>query len=423
MPKPGKHASSCSHGSSGSSSSSSDGTHGCAPISKPKPTPPYFWASRPATTQPIQNTSQEAEWLFDSTRDARDFRLTAKQCNTAFPGLFTEIDKAVSYRKTIGNVTPSDLDLSWQEDGGVRALIYDQQLYIIEARFGSDFQITRSLAILHAIHRAIITSPEPVPNIEFSFAAEDFADPDHLGKTVWALSRTSDQPEKWIMSDFGYWSWSVDLVGAYQEIRDQIAETERAWEEKERKLVWRGWTKNNARRKELLRITSGKDWADVQEVRWATATKVFSGDEGKVLKASEICQYQFVIQTEGRSYSGRGKYLQNCNSVVFMRRPTWIEPHHAVLSSSGPSQNYVEIKDDFSDLESKVLELLADQEKAKRIAENSVRTFRDGALTPAAQACYWRELFRGWAGVSFVPEGWVAGARGKRRGVPFETWM
>ena len=126
--------------------------------------------------------------------------------------------------------------------------------------------------------------------------------------------------------------------------------------------------------------------------------------------------------TIGRSYSGRGKYLQNCNSVVFMSNRTWVEPQHSLLIASGPNQNFVEVQDDFSDLEKEITELVRDQDKAKRIAKNSVDTFRDRNLTPAAQVCYWRKLIRSWAKVSFVPERYEPGTR-KLRGVSFETYV
>lgn len=109
-----------------------------------------------------------------------------------------------------------------------------------------------------------------------------------------------------------------------------------------------------------------------------------------------------------------------------MHKRTWIEPHHALLVADGPKQNFVEVAEDFSDLEKKVTDLLADPARAKTIAQNGVDTFRDRYLTPASQACYWRELFRGWASVSFEPELWgVDKEDGRRtiRGVPFETFV
>jgi hypothetical protein len=126
----------------------------------------------------------------------------------------------------------------------------------------------------------------------------------------------------------------------------------------------------------------------------------------------------------GRSYSGRGKYLLNCESVTIMHKSEWIEPHQSVLVPSGPDQNFVQVERDFSDLESKIQQLLHDSQLAKTIAQNSAKTFRDRYLTPAAQACYWRQLIRSWAEVSFRPKPWVL-IDGKKqlRGVPFETFV
>lgn len=107
-----------------------------------------------------------------------------------------------------------------------------------------------------------------------------------------------------------------------------------------------------------------------------------------------------------------------------MHKSEWIEPHHSVLVRSGPNQNIVEVERDFSDLEEKMQELLNEPDRAKKIAENSARTFRDRYLSPAAQACYWRQLIHSWAAVSFQLEPWEM-VDGKRslRGIPFETFV
>jgi hypothetical protein len=72
-----------------------------------------------------------------------------------------------------------------------------------------------------------------------------------------------------------------------------------------------------------------------------------------------------------------------------------------------------------------MLDLLADPEKSKRIAQNGINTFRDRYLTPAAQNCYWRRMLRDWRKVSFEPKVWDRSENGrmKRRGVPFETFV
>lgn len=60
----------------------------------------------------------------------------------------------------------------------------------------------------------------------------------------------------------------------------------------------------------------------------------------------------------------------------------------------------MEVERDFSDLPKRMDELLKNPAKAERIANNSVETFRERYLTPAAEACYWRALWEGWAEVS-----------------------
>lgn len=74
----------------------------------------------------------------------------------------------------------------------------------------------------------------------------------------------------------------------------------------------------------------------------------------------------------------------------------YIQHHHYLLVPDGPHQNYIEVERDFNDLSEKMEPLLRDTKAAQRIADNSVRTFRERYLTKAAEACYWRSLFDGY---------------------------
>ena len=68
------------------------------------------------------------EWVFNSTRDAGNYGLSTEQCHAAFPGLFQELERAASYRKTVGRITLDDVDISWTKAGVVRAMIVEQQV-------------------------------------------------------------------------------------------------------------------------------------------------------------------------------------------------------------------------------------------------------------------------------------------------------
>ena len=232
------------------------------------------------------------------------------------------------------------------------------------------------------------------------------------------------------MPDFGYWSWPEPGVSSYSKFRRRVMAIDEGVREdggsigrldflsKRRELVWRGSLMPNPLREKLFELTQGKSWADVQAINWNDdRTKM-----KKLLKMEEFCKYAFLAHVEGRSYSGRMKYLLNCRSVLVSHRLDWIEAHHAALVPGGPEQNYVQTDRDWSNLEEEVMHLIDNPKLAERIAENSVRTFRDRYLTPAAEACYWRRLIKGWGSVSFEPQFYEDPEKTVWRGVPFESF-
>jgi hypothetical protein len=161
--------------------------------------------------------------------------------------------------------------------------------------------VGRALATLHQIDRAVATSPEPIPNIEFSFVVSDFPDTKHQHHTFWSLSRLAIDEETWLMPDFGYWSWPLDLVGNYEQIRAEIKVNEVVWEQKVPKALWRGAIKTNKVRGSLIKVSQGKSWADIHEVKWKNQTDVAAGSAELALSIVDHCGHQFLIHTEGLS--------------------------------------------------------------------------------------------------------------------------
>ncbi|KAL9078988.1 MAG: hypothetical protein Q9157_002087 [Trypethelium eluteriae] len=312
----------------------------------------------------------EADWSFDTARDGGDYGLSDSQCDAAFPQLYTELHRAVAYTHTGGNITVDDVDISWKEGGVVRAMIYNRELYIIEAKYNEgSLDIIRAFALLGSIHRAITAFDGPIPNIEFTFSVEDIANLEDPGKwPLWALARPHDKEEQWVMPDFGFWAWDTTLVGSYEQVRQGIAQQEPSILEKKPQAIWRGanLAQFNPIRQDLLDHTRDKEWADVHEVVWEKE--------------------------------------HNEQSNQFIKIREWVENYHHLLVAEGPHQNYVQVERDFSDLSEKIETLLDDPLQVELIANNSVATFRDRYLTPAAQACYWRRLFWAWRSVSFEPQ-------------------
>lgn len=376
---------------------------------------PDFYTSKPPS-------SFATAWEYP--RDAKKLTLSRHECDAAFPRLSTEVRRAIRDRN--GNkITLEELESIPKRNGYIRGMIYDQELYVLDTQ-GQIY--SRGIATLLDLHRAIITAPEPLPNIEFTFSTDDWLPP----AAQWAYARKADDRQTWLMPDFGFYSWPETKVGSYGEVQEKAIAMEDtalnpsgqawSWDVKYPKLVWRGATMGLPLRDAFVELTHNKTWADVTALDWHNKNST----DSDLKSMDEHCQYKFVAHTEGNSYSGRLKYLQNCRSVVVAHELDWIQHFSPLMSSSGPTQNFLQIKRDFSDMDEAMEKQLQDDDRAKQIADNSVKTFRERYTTPSAEACYWRDLIRGWSEVSFKPNAWEKDLETglmKRRGIPVESYV
>ena len=197
------------------------------------------------------------------------------------------------------------------------------------------------------------------------------------------------------------------------------AEPVYTWANKIPKAVWRGAKGFGPTRDALVRLAADRPWADIKNIQWDPAL-----GHADVLSMADHCKYKYTLQTEGNSYSGRLKYLQNCRSVLVSHKLEWRTHDMHLMRADGPEQNFVEVARDWSDLDAKMEWLLADDARAERIADHMARTFRDRYLSPAAEACYWRRLIRSWSEVSEPPIPWE-GKEGIMdwKGVPVEDFL
>ncbi|KKK19010.1 hypothetical protein ARAM_001475 [Aspergillus rambellii] len=379
--------------------------------------------------------SSNATWEFVVQRDGNNHGLSEEQCLSAFPKLFAAIDKSAAFRAD-KLITFQELDDVSIEDGMVRGIVDGGELYVVDFA-AMPYTFTRGKATLHSLNRALESFPgrEHLPSIEFVLSTDDYSN----GKgPVWSYSKQAGDEGIWLMPDFGYWAWPEVNIGSYKDIRRRIAAIDEGtvtpdgrttsglqFQEKKKQLAWRGNVATNSQiRGKLVDAAKGKSWASIREINW-DGNDDDDDVQRNLLPMEEHCRYMFLAHTEGRSFSGRGKYLLNCRSVVISHKLVWLEAHHAAFISSGPDANYVEVERDFSDLERKIEFLIDNPEAAERIADNAVKTFRDRYLTPAAESCYWRHLIRMYAAsCDFGPVlSETQDGEKQSRGVHFEDWI
>jgi hypothetical protein len=291
------------------------------------------------------------------------------------------------------------------------------------------------------LHRAVITAPEPLPDVVFNLLPGDST----KDAAVWGLCRHMEDNITWLMPDFGFWGWPEPGVGSYSKVQQEAREMEEGapvpqevleaassehpaeiptvytWENKIPKVLWRGATYiNSYQRMQLMNTARDQPWADVKDIVWMGPGL----PPTNLLSTAEFCRYKYIMYVEGHSYSGSLRSQQNCRSVILAPSLNWTTHYQHLMRPDGSDQNYVEVAKDFSNLGETVAWLEQNPDIAERIADNSARTFRDHYISPAAGACYWRELIHGWAEVSEKPKIWEQkDGKWKRRGAPFEDMV
>lgn len=68
-------------------------------------------------------------------------------------------------------------------------------------------------------------------------------------------------------------------------------------------------------------------------------------------KYRKLLRVRKFVHAEGRSWSGRLKYILNCDSVAIIHDLEWAAWYYHLLAPSGPEKNHIPVRRDHSDLE------------------------------------------------------------------------
>ncbi|MFD1384295.1 glycosyl transferase family 90 [Rhodanobacter aciditrophus] len=156
----------------------------------------------------------------------------------------------------------------------------------------------------------------------------------------------------------------------------QFFEDSQAFSEKRPQAVWRGMVYHQHRR-DFVDMYHDKPFADVGHNDEKRADEPsYKG----FMSVAEQLTFRYIVSVEGKDVATNLKWAMASNSLVMMRKPrfeTWF-----MEGRLEPGVHYVELKDDFSDLEEKVqfYNLPENQDKALQIIANAhayVAQFKD----------------------------------------------
>ncbi|WP_251048411.1 glycosyl transferase family 90 [Halomonas sp. ISL-56] len=134
-------------------------------------------------------------------------------------------------------------------------------------------------------------------------------------------------------------------------------------------VVWRGFCHQEHRRQFI------RDFYDHPLCNVGDTHKNAHGQpwHRHFMSVPEQLKYKFVLSIEGKDVATNLKWIMASNSLCFMRRPrfeTWF-----MEGTLLPDYHYVQLKDDYSDLEEKVIFYRDNPAEAKKIIANANRYF------------------------------------------------
>jgi hypothetical protein len=103
------------------------------------------------------------------------------------------------------------------------------------------------------------------------------------------------------MPHFSFWAWPLPFIVTLDSALARISavETSTPWSKKIDKVVWRGtaWFNsvgNTNLRPKLLQVTKGKEWADIEDLKWFNNAEKARNS----LLIEDFCKYKYIIYTE-----------------------------------------------------------------------------------------------------------------------------
>lgn len=229
--------------------------------------------------------------------------------------------------------------------------------------------------------------PHVKKNFDFLICCEDF--PEGIHSRARILSYTKDESKEncqiALIPDFCFLNWKESGMQDYEECCNSLLEASEL-QPLHDTLFWIGNTKTHPTRKTLCEISEADPRVEAYGMDWEY--KDGRACPTQFVSLRDHTQYKYLIDVQGRGYSGRTKVLMFSGRPLFIADRIWKEFWYKDLI---PFTHYIPVKEDLSDLVEKLNWAEENPEEAIRIAENA-KTYAKGRLTRKAALAYYADL-------------------------------
>ena len=204
------------------------------------------------------------------------------------------------------------------------------------------------------------------PQIRKSFSLViSFDDYYDKSRKAFAYCKSDDMDNVILIPDFCFLNWKESGMLDYEDTCNALMEASRK-EPLYDKLFWIGNTATHPTRKVLCDIASRDKRIEAYGMNWVDENGV--PGPTKFVSLVDHAQYKYLIDIQGRGYSGRTKMLMFSGRPLFIADRKW---HEYWYKDINPFVHYIPVKEDLSDLAEKLDWAWNNPDEAKKIAVNA----------------------------------------------------
>lgn len=195
---------------------------------------------------------------------------------------------------------------------------------------------------------------------------EDFPDGKYKNKrTIFAYTKKNTDEETVLMPDFCFLNWKESGMADYEQCWKTMVEESKK-EPEHNTLFWIGNTKTHPTRGTLCELSEKDERIEAYGMDWTYSNN--KAIPTKYISLTDHTQYKYLIDVQGRGYSGRTKMLMFTGRPLFIAERQWDE---FWTKDVVPFVHYIPVKEDLSDLIEKLDWAENNPEECKKISKNA----------------------------------------------------
>ena len=264
-----------------------------------------------------------------------------------------------------------------------------RQRYTIRNRGGYE---SRNTATTHLLVEALeLCKTRLVRSFRVGIFTDDFVSrPPGVGH--FAYCTDGAQPRTIAIPDFIFWNWPQVGIDDYERTVDAItAAGER--EPDDPRLFWIGNPETHPTRGKLLELAARDPRVHGVAIRWvrdsAASGACMQTAGNNYVSLEDHCRYRYLVDLQGRGYSGRVKLLLFSGRPLFLQERRWKEFFYGDLE---PLVHYIPVREDLSDLAAMLDWAGAHPAETAQIAEAARKYAQSHLRRPHAVEILAREL-------------------------------